>query len=894
MVQEFFLEVNGQVQRVESDPDTPLLFILRNDLKLKGVKYGCGSEQCGSCKVIIDGQAVPTCKLPVKNVQGLSITTIEGLGTPEKLHHLQQAFVEEQAFQCGYCTPAMITTAQGLLNQVRYPGDSDIRAAFEKNLCRCGTYDRVRRAIKLGIGRPDPMPNFEVLNKYDLPSSAAPKQGHSLPYSLMQNPELDSWIHIEPQDTITVFTGKVELGQGIKTALALIAAEELSVNLDRIRVAPTDSAFSPDEGLTVGSMSLETSGEAVRWAAAEAKGVMLSVAFEELEASLDRLEIIDGTIRDPVSGRSTTYWQLFGGRSFGREVTGATPPKSAENYTLLGNANQRLDAAAMVSGGTTFIHDLDLPGMVHGRVLRPPNQDSKLVSINEQLINDIPGLLKVVRDGSFLAVICEHEHQAVAALERLEQAVEWDGAVGLPDPELVYEDLLTQPCQSYLVEDGTPVEGNIPAVEIPAAATQTLQATYFRPFQMHASLGPSAAVAHMANGKLTLWVHSQGVYPIRAAISQVLGMEIDHIHVIHVEGPGCYGHNGADDAALDAALLAQAYPGAPVSLKWRRADEHAWEPYGPATVIKLQSSLDSGGSVIDWNHDVWSYPHLGRARAGEKTSGLLGAWYLSNPYTRPELLPVLAPHVGSHRNADPLYSFPKKRIVKHFIPRSPLRTSALRGLGSFANVFAIESFMDELAHAAGIDPLAFRLKHLQDERARTVIQTLVRKAGWESHPQKRVNGRGQGVAFAQYKNRQCYAAVAVELEVEKESGQINLQRVIIAADAGQIVSADGLSNQLEGSFVQAASWTLYEQVTFDQQGVTSRDWDSYPILNFQQAPRIETVLINRPGLPFLGAGEAAQGPAPAAIANAVFDAIGVRLRKIPFTPARVKSALQEA
>ncbi|MGB7094380.1 MAG: molybdopterin cofactor-binding domain-containing protein [Anaerolineales bacterium] len=892
MAQEFILEVNGQQRKIESEPDTPLLYILRNKLGLKGVKYGCGSEQCGACKVIVDGQAVPTCKLPVKKVQGLSITTIEGLGTPENLHQLQQAFIEEQAFQCGYCTPGMIIAAQGLLNQVRYPTDAEIQASLEKNLCRCGVYDRVRRAIKLGIGRPDPAPKFYILNQFeDEDYQSSPPGASELPNILLQNPDLDSWIRINPDGTITIYTGKVELGQGIKTAVALIAAEELDVDLHRIQMAPTDSDYSLDEGLTVSSMSLETSGEAMRWAAAEAKQIMLSVAFEELEAPLDRLEVIDGTIRDPVSGRSTNYWQLFSGRSFERQVTGSTQPKTAELYTLLGRANQRLDAAAKVSGRTTYVHDLDLPGMVHGRVLRPPNPNSQLVSVSEQMMDDMAGLLKIVRDGSFLAVICEHEHQAVEALECLRQASQWNDPGQLPDQEKLYEDLLSQPGQSYLVKDGTPVEGNIPLIKTPPSTEETLKATYFRPFQMHASLGPSAAVAHMDTGKLTLWVHSQGVYPIRAAIAHVLGMKIDDVRVIHMEGAGCYGHNGADDAALDAALLAQAYPGRPVSLKWTRSDEHTSEPYGPAMVMQLQASLDAGGAVIDWNHDVWSYPHFGRARAGSRSSGLLAAWHLDDPYLKPLPQPVLGPHVGGHRNADPLYSFPRKRIVKHFVPQSPLRTSALRGLGAYANVFAIESFMDELAHAAGSDPIEFRLQHLQDKRAQTVIRAAAQKAGWQPNTRNRTDGRGRGIAFAQYKNRQCYAALVVDLEVDRESGQVNLERVIIAADAGQIVSADGLSNQLEGSFTQAASWTLNEQVNYDQQGITSRDWDTYPILNFPQAPKIETVLLNRPGLPFLGAGEAAQGPAPAAIANAIFDAVGIRLRKIPFTPERVKAAL---
>jgi CO/xanthine dehydrogenase Mo-binding subunit len=322
-----------------------------------------------------------------------------------------------------------------------------------------------------------------------------------------------------------------------------------------------------------------------------------------------------------------------------------------------------------------------------------------------------------------------------------------------------------------------------------------------------------------------------------------------------------------------------------------REDEHTWEPYGPAMAMKMQASLDAAGQVIDWNHDVWSFPHMGRARPGGDTSGLLAAWHLADPFPCSKPWSVMAPEVGEHRNATPLYSFPQCRIVKHFVPNNPLRTSSMRGLGAYANVFAIESFIDELAHTAGADPVKFRLRHLEDQRACAVIDAAAAKAGWQPGGRLSGEGRGRGIAFAQYKNRQCYAAIVVELSVDPTTGQISLERAVIAADAGQIVNPDGLSNQLEGGFLQSASWTLKEQVTFDEHGITSRDWDSYPVLRFPEAPIIETVLLDRPNMPFLGSGEATQGPAPAAIANAIFDAAGIRLREIPFTPEKVKAAL---
>lgn len=886
------LNVNGGTHIVHVDPETPLLYILRNDLGLKGVKYGCGSEQCGACKVLIDGQAVPTCKLPVKNVIGTQIVTIEGLGTPEHLHPLQETFIEEQAVQCGYCTSGMITAAQGLLNRTRYPTDEEIRTGMAENLCRCGTHERVRRAIKLRIGRPDRDELYHVYTGSPTGEAWEVIDPENLPQSILQNPELDSWIRIDPNETITVFTGKVELGQGIKTALAQIAAEELDVMLERIRVARVDTDHSPDEGLTVGSMSLQSSGTAVRVAATEARQILLLIAFEELEAPLERLVVNDGTILDPVSGRSVTYWDLFGGQRFERFIHGIGRTKSSAEYTIVGQAAKRLDLVDKVTGSPCYVHDINLPGMLHARVVRPPHYKARLVSTDILAVQSLPGVVSVIQDGSFLAVLAQREEQAINAMEALRASTVWQGDPALPDPEKLYDLMLNQLSQDFLIVDGAAIGESIPKIQIPAEAAYTLNATYYRPYQMHASLGPSASAAQFVDGKLTIWVHTQGVFPIRSAIAQVIGMDEDDIRVIQTEGAGCYGHNGADDAALDAALLALRMPGVPILLKWMRSDELTWEPYGPAMILKMQGSLDSGGGIIDWNHDVWSYSHMGRPRPGGRTSGLLAAWHLAESFERTKPQPSNAPHVGGHRNADPLYALPKKRIVKHFLEDSPLRVSAMRGLGAYGNVFAIESFMDELAFAARADPIDFRLRHLKDERAWAVLRAAAKEAGWQSD-QNLAEGKGRGVGFAQYKNRQCYCAVIVDLHVDKDSGKIHLDRATITAEAGQVVNPDGLSNQLEGGFIQSASWTLKEQVTFNEHGIVGQDWDSYPILRFEDVPVIHTSLINRPELPFLGSGEAAQGPTPAAIANAVFSAVGIRLRQIPFTPEKVKALLDE-
>jgi nicotinate dehydrogenase subunit B len=883
------LVVNGQTHRVHVEPDTPLIYVLRNDLGLKGTKAGCGLGQCGTCTVLIDGQPRPSCHVPVASVQGRAITTVEGLGTEGALDPVQQAFIDEGAVQCGFCTPGMIVASRALLDRHPHPTDAQIRAALTQNLCRCGAYDRVRRAIRRAAG--EPVGTDSYASRDVTAGDGAPDSAGGLPHPLRHTPDLDAWIRIGTDGTVTVLSGKAELGQDLRTAVAMIGADELDVSLERMRVVMADTGQSPDEGYTGSSMSLETSGNAIRYAAAQARHVMLSVAHEELEAPLERLTVSDGTISDPITGRTVTYWELYGGRRFGCPVTGAIPPKGEDAYALVGRAQDRLDLVDKVMGRARFVHDLDLPGMVHGRIARPPAYDARLVSVDEAAAAGMPGVMEVVRDGSFLGVIAEREEQAIEAVEALQRAATWQNDTSLPPQETLPEHMLSQPERAFYLIDGRPVEGPIPPIEAPPEAVHTLSATYYRPYHAHASVGPSAAVALLDEGKLTVWTHSQGVYPVRDGIAHVLGMPAEDVRCIHVDGPGSFGHNGADDAALDAALLARAVPGRPVSLKWTRADEHTWEPYGAATVLQLQGSLDASGEVVDWNHDVWGYTHVLRPRPRGNVSGLMAAWHLDKPFDQPQARPILSPQVGIHRNADPLYTFPRRRIVKHFLPDSPLRVSALRGLGSYANVFAMESFLDEVAEAAGVDAVQFRLRYLADERARAVLEAAAEKAGWQARERPLGEGHGRGVAFAQYKNRQVYVAAVVDLSVDRESGRVQLERVVIAADAGQIVNPASMSSQIEGAFVQSASWTLKEEVTFGPHGVTSDDWRSYPILRFREAPEIETVLLQRPGLPFLGVGEGAMGPAPAAISNAIYDAVGVRMRRIPFTPERIQAAL---
>ncbi len=884
------LIVNGQERRLQRDPQTPLLYVLRNDLGLKGPKYGCGVEQCGSCKVLVDGADVPSCQLPVGHVAGMKIITVEGLGDENGRHPLQEAFLEEQAGQCGFCSAGMLIAAQGLLNRVRYPGDDDIRAALVNNLCRCGIYDRVRRAIKLRIGRPDRAAIHEIITPPSLPDAA---RGAAANPSLQQYPDLDDWLRINDDETITVFSGKVELGQGIKTALAQIAAEELDVSLARMRVLTADTSITPDEGGTTGSRSLETSGGAIRLASAEGRRQMLLLAFEQLDSATppSDLQVRDGVITDPLSGIQTSYWELMAGKRFDRLIDETIATKDPSGFQWIGKAAGRVDLAGKFCGAASYVQDMDMPGMLHARVVRPPGYHARLVRFDTNAIKASPGIVEVVQDGRFLAIVAEREEQAIAAQDEALALAEWEFAKPLPPQSQIYQELLAQPAQTAEVVAGVAHDIEADQKVTGEEAICQHQATYYRPYHMHASLGPSAALALWNDDDLTVWSHSQAPFILRDALAQVLAVDKLAIRVIHVEGAGCYGHNGADDVALDAALAARSLSGTPIMMKWSRADEHAWEPYGSAMVMKLAADLTANGYIGQWRQDIYSYAHSTRPATGLETSGLLAAWQLERPFAPQQPRPMGGYHSGAHRNADPIYDLPNKRILRYAAANSPLRVSALRSLGAYANVFAIESFVDELATAAGIDPLEFRLRHLNDARARAVLSAAAEKANWSARDDARSNMEGWGMALAQYKNLQCYAAIIVYLRVDRDSGRIQFKRVVIAADAGQVVNPDGLSNQLEGGFAQAASWTLFEAVTFDERGITSLDWESYPILTFESAPVIETVILNRPYMPILGAGEAAQNPTPAAIANAIYDAIGLRLREIPFTPEKIRHAL---
>jgi nicotinate dehydrogenase subunit B len=706
------------------------------------------------------------------------------------------------------------------------------------------------------------------------PAAAPPP----LPGSLKGAPYLDSWIRIDADGGITVFTGKAEIGQGFKTAFQQIAAEELDVPFASLKLVTADTGRTPNELYTAGSNSTKDSGTAVQHAAAQVRALLIAEAARRLELPFENLKTENGAVIAP-DGRRLGYGELVAGEMLHVQAQARSTLRDPATYRIIGQSVPRVDIPAKVTGGAAYVQDMRLPGMLHARVVRPPGYGAELIACDTAAVEKMPGVAKIVRDGNFLAVVAAKEYQAVKAMQALSAAAKWRETAKLPKQDHLPEVLTSLPSR-----DETIFQKNNPS----AASARTIEATYTRPYQAHGSIGPSCAVAQLLDDTMTVWTHTQGVYPDHRGIAEMLRLPPARLRVIHVEGSGCYGHNGADDAAADAALIARALPGVPVRVQWMREQEHAWEPFGSAMMTKLKASLDNGGAIIDWNFEVWSNTHLMRPGGA---GAMLAAQHMAQPFAPPAPRPIPLPDGGGDRNAIPIYKFPNAKVVHHFIPEMPLRVSALRALGAYHNVFSIESFMDELAIAAGSDPVEFRLRHLDDPRGREVVEKAAQAFGWQKG-KKAAPDRGYGFAFARYKNYAAYCAVACEVEVNRQSGRPRLVRAAAAVDSGQVVNPDGLINQIEGAILQSMSWTLYESVTFDDKRITSIDWQTYPILRFDAVPeRVDVHIINRPGQPFLGSGETGQGPAAASIANAIADATGKRLRDLPLTRKRIKDAI---
>jgi CO/xanthine dehydrogenase Mo-binding subunit len=698
----------------------------------------------------------------------------------------------------------------------------------------------------------------------------------ALPTSLVENPRLDRWIRFLPDRTVRIATGKVEIGQGVVTALGQIAADELDVPLDRVVVLSGDTAEGPDEMYTTSSLSIEMSGGSIRLVCAEVRAKALDRAALRLNCSPDDLKVIDGQFLQNGAESGQDYWTVAGEIDFSEAPTGSAKTKPLAAYTVVGRSVPRLDLPAKVTGAA-FLHDVLPEGVLHARMLRQPNPGATLAKLDEAAIRRAAkGELQILRDTNFVAFISPVEGVAQAAAASAPLHAAWNNVRHIASAQQEAAWLKGQPCIDRTI--GTPATGSAPQ--------RPFQITVSRPYIAHASMGPSCALAEFKEGHLTVWSHGQGMHPLRRNLSVVLGLPVEAITARHLHGAGCYGHNGADDAALDAALIARRLPGHCIRLQWRREEEFGFEPVGPAMLVTLHVDLDERGRPADWTTEIWSATHV--QRPGMGSGYLLASEALADP--PPEVKPVDPPEErggGGTRNAVPLYDVPAHRILHHLVVRPPVRTSALRGLGALPNVFAIESAMDELAARAGEDPVAYRLSILSEPRARRLVEEVVRRANWSARGPAGT-GKGLGLGFARYKNRAAYAAVAAAVTVQES---VRVDRVWALVDAGLVINPDGARNQLEGGIVQAISWTLKEQVRFDERGISSCDWQSYAILRFSELPEIEAALVDGAGHPPLGVGECTVGPTAAAIGNAVAHALGVRIHDMPLTRERIMAAL---
>ena len=699
--------------------------------------------------------------------------------------------------------------------------------------------------------------------------------------------QVDSWIRIDDTGAVTLHVGKVELGTGVETALAQVLAEELDYPVRSIKVVMGSTGQVPDQGSTTGSKTLQTASLVIRQAAATAKRKLIELAAQRLSTPIEHLTTHDGVVSIKSGGlASVSYAALVPTRQFNLTVDPKVPLKHPSDFRVIGQPVHRLDLPPIILGTYEYVHNVRIPGMVHGRVVRPAMLGATLSAVDESSVSALPGNVRVVRRENFLGVVADREDQAIHAAQALR--VTWQPpAQPLPTPEAMYDAMVKGNVQPKVLVS----TGNADAAM--SGGHRKLSASYRHPYQSHASIGPSCGVADVRNGKATIWSGTQGAYSLRDTIADLLGMPASAVSVNWVEASGCYGHNGADDAAADAAVLSQAV-GKPVRVQWSRQDETGWDPKGPAMVMDVRGALDDHGNVVGWDYTVTTPPHS--TRPNGQASHLLAGQLMGHPLE-------LAGEIGGDRNAKHAYAFPANRVSVRWLTESVLRPSAMRGLGAPANVFAIESFMDELAAAAGVDPLEFRLRYLKDPRAVAVLRKAAELGRWQPRKDKRpAKGQapadvvtGQGLAFMQYESEFTYVSTVVTADVNRSTGGVRVTHAAVAHDCGLVVNPDGLRNQIEGGTIQSISRALLEQVTWDQTHVTSLDWATYPILTFADVPdTVDVALLDHPDAPPWGAGEPAACTVAAAIGNAIYDAIGVRLREVPFTSARVKQAIAVA
>jgi nicotinate dehydrogenase subunit B len=690
--------------------------------------------------------------------------------------------------------------------------------------------------------------------------------------------QVDGFLAIDAKGNVTVYSGKVDLGTGVRTALTQIAAEELSVPLERVTVIQGDTLLTPDQGITFASLSIQNGGMQIRQAAATARDALLNQAATTLGVAKDALTISKGTVTPKSGGKSVGYAQLVGGRDFQLKLDPKAPLKDPKDYTIVGQPIARLDIPDKVTGRFTYMHDFKVKGMIHARVIRPRAMKATLQAWNDFDCRKIPGYIGAIRKGNYLAVLGRSEWAAIKASKAVETT--WSDWQGLPDKAALWEWL--RKVKINKDEELQKIGNSAEAMKTPQA--KIVSASYNFAIHTHGSIGPSCAVAEYKDGKLTCWSASQQTHLLRKQIANMLGMAPDNVRCIYIDGSGCYGRNGHEDAAADAALLAKE-TGLPVRVQWMRQDEHGWDPKGPPTLYDYRAAIDDKGIVLAWESEVFAPD-----RPKDIAVTLLPAELAG--------LPRDEAHPGNiHQSLAIPYTIANIKATAHWLAETPFRPSWIRTPGRMQNTFANESFVDELAAAVGMDPLDFRLRNLTDPRGVELLQRLAKLANWPSRTGRVQAGdvvKGRGVSYVRYELVRTYVGVVADVEVDKKTGKVAVKKFYVAHDCGQIINPDGLKNQIEGNVVQTTSRTLLEELQFDRAKVTSVDWKTYPILKFPDVPDVAIDLIDRPTEKPWGAGEPTAAVVPSAIANAIFDATGARLRSVPFTPEKVLAALPRA
>ena len=703
--------------------------------------------------------------------------------------------------------------------------------------------------------------------------------------------KISNWFNFDKNNVLQVYSGKIDIGQHISSTLALISSKITGINYDQVEIIKLNTDISPNEGKTASSLSVPDSGSAIKAASFTLRKSFLKYSLQTLKVDVDEIIFDNGIIKDINSNRSVSYWDFANTKEFNELII---PEEFDENEIKEFNYknNQKIETKTIhdiVSGKYSYVHDLKFPKMLHARIIRPPNYYSKFVEIINEIEDKLIELdIKLIVKGSFLAILSPDEFLVVKYLEIIKQNIVWEELRDLSNNN-IYKSLKENDRDTLLVKSGGQAFYEaIPIIkDFKDKSCTTLTSEYKKGYLMHGPIGPSAACSIFSNNKFTIYSHSQALYDLKLSCSEYFGVNPENVTLKFIPGSGCYGHNGADDVAFEAGLLSKEFPDTHVLLKWTRQDEHCWEPYGSASLNKLTGVINDKGKIIYWSNEVFSDTYMTRP-SNTELDNFISYNLVNNHFIKRKSTPKTNAHMGIHRNLDPLYDFGETRLIKNLVHDLPLRTSALRTLGAFSNVVALECFINEIAKTKNIDPFEIRINHLSDERAIGVIKNLRDQMTKEIQKE----GLHRGIGFSRYKNSAAFCAVGVELKVNDDL-EIKLINAWISVDAGEVAYEDGIKAQVEGGFIQAASWSLYEEVKFDTKEIISIDWDTYQIIGFDNIPNIKTDVLDKEGLPYLGVGEVVAGPTGAAISNAISDALGQTIKTMPFTKEIITKELLE-